>query len=87
MSKTTRRIKTLDDESVADLRDELTRSLGQGYRYEVTSIGWPFEGSTVLGWCEELPQAHRMATGVKKAPGCTGAWIFDRERNQTIDVE
>ena len=59
----------------------------RGQRYEVRSIGWPVPGSTVLGWCEQLHQAHRMAMGVKQAPGCVGASIFDRTRNQIIDVE
>lgn len=51
----------------------------KGQRYEISCTGYPFEGEkTVIGWTEQLPEAERMATGLRRAPGATSVHIRDR---------
>lgn len=51
----------------------------KGQRYEVSSAGYPFEGQTcVAGWTESKVDAERMASGLRRAPGCVSVTIRDR---------
>lgn len=50
----------------------------RGQRYEIRAIGWPDEGEGVIGWNENAEGAERTAASIRKAPGCTKAWVIDR---------
>ena len=41
-------------------------------------LGYPRPGDDVIGWSETLEGAERMAAAIRKAPGCSKAWVVDR---------
>lgn len=57
----------------------LTSPGDKGQRYEVSAVGYPFDGQTcVIGWAEQMFDAARMASAVLQAPSCSSVSIRDR---------
>ena len=56
----------------------------KGQRYETRATGYPKAEESVIGWSNDLDGAERMASAIRKAPGCTSTTIFDRQENKPV---
>lgn len=58
----------------------------RGQRYEVRATGYPKDEQSVIGWTDRGDGAARMASAIRKAPGCVSTEVFDRAENRLIAV-
>lgn len=57
----------------------------KGQRFEVRAMGYPNDGSNVIGWTNDAERAEVMMKSIRKAPRCTCAWIVDRKPADEIE--
>ena len=58
----------------------------RGQRYVVMAEGYPKKGENKIAYCTLEPVAWRCANATKRAPGCTKAWVLDREEDRITHI-
>ncbi len=56
-------------------------------RYEIRATGYPKQGESVIGWSNDIDGAEKMASAIRKAPGCICIVIFDRQEGRGIMIK